>query len=684
MVRRTQILQPRHTSFAIVVAIAGCGGSHNVPGDEPLDLPHPPVLTVQVDGKGDVTSSLGGIHCGVTGVTCTATVVAGLAVTLTATPGPFATFSGWSGPCAGTGACTLTLHEDTTATATFGCGDECVAGSHQCSDPSSEQTCGNYDNDSCTEWGATAACAEGDFCSAGHCGGEHLLSVAPLPLDGEFGTITSTPSLVLCGEGGDACKVRYADGQQVTLTATSDDAATFDGWTDVFGSQPNVAHCIGSIDPCTFTMKARTSLLAVYCTSECPTGGVRCSGNTDVIEVCGHFDDDRCREFGPPHTCARGKLCTPAGCADGGIVTATAVGDGQVAIDGVTCAEATCTQGVTPGTTARITPIPAPNAVFIGWSGACTGTGPCTAGAGATVTATFGDRCTEQTLETLGGNYPGNPVALNATEAYWGDRREHTIRRQSRAGGAVTTIASSTDPVAMVADADHIYWLDFGNNEIRRFGNGAGQVLVPGASGIYRISIALTATHLYYHNGNTLARVPKSGGAPEVIATGMPLTYFGGVRIAVDATHVYWIEFRGEVAKVPLGGGTPVQVSPPLPSTDDPQSYTNGIALDADHVYFSRHDFPAIVRVRKNGGPREIVVRGREASSIAINADTMVWAGFGPPSAIRIGSRVVAPLTRKPGAFIAIDASDIYYTDVYADIRASSVYRLRRTQICPL
>src|SRR5678815_2332393 len=272
---------------------------------------HPSVLTVQVDGKGDVTSSLGGIHCGVTGVTCTATVVAGLTLTLTATPGPFATFSGWSGPCAGTDACTLTLHQDTTVTATFGCGDECVAGSHQCLDLSSEQTCGNHDNDSCTEWGATAPCAEGDFCSAGHCGGEHLLSVAPLPLDGQFGTITSTPSLVLCGEGGDACKTRYADGQQVTLTATSDDAATFDGWTDVFGSQPNVAHCIGSIEPCTFTMNAPTSLLAVYCTSECPAGGVRCSGNTDVIEVCGHFDDDRCREFGPPETWAPDKLCTP-------------------------------------------------------------------------------------------------------------------------------------------------------------------------------------------------------------------------------------------------------------------------------------------------------------------------------------------------------------------------------------
>jgi beta-lactam-binding protein with PASTA domain len=40
-------------------------------------------------------------------------------VTLTATPAAGSTFAGWSGACAGTGLCNLTMSADQTVTATF-------------------------------------------------------------------------------------------------------------------------------------------------------------------------------------------------------------------------------------------------------------------------------------------------------------------------------------------------------------------------------------------------------------------------------------------------------------------------------------------------------------------------------------------------------------------------------------
>lgn len=68
-------------------------------------------------GSGSVTSSPAGIDCG---ATCTANFNSGTVVTLTATSASGSYFSGWSGDCAGTAACTVTMSALRTVTATFG------------------------------------------------------------------------------------------------------------------------------------------------------------------------------------------------------------------------------------------------------------------------------------------------------------------------------------------------------------------------------------------------------------------------------------------------------------------------------------------------------------------------------------------------------------------------------------
>ncbi len=61
-------------------------------------------------------SPAAGINCG---ATCSQSVTAGTALTLTATPAAGSTFAGWSGACSGTGTCTVTVNAATTVTATF-------------------------------------------------------------------------------------------------------------------------------------------------------------------------------------------------------------------------------------------------------------------------------------------------------------------------------------------------------------------------------------------------------------------------------------------------------------------------------------------------------------------------------------------------------------------------------------
>ncbi|MBI4571681.1 MAG: hypothetical protein HY713_00005, partial [candidate division NC10 bacterium] len=74
-------------------------------------------LAVNVIGPGTVTSAPEGINC--SSGTCVATFPPGTTVSLSATPGAAAVFDGWSGACAGTGGCSVTLTTGQTVSAMF-------------------------------------------------------------------------------------------------------------------------------------------------------------------------------------------------------------------------------------------------------------------------------------------------------------------------------------------------------------------------------------------------------------------------------------------------------------------------------------------------------------------------------------------------------------------------------------
>lgn len=656
------------------------------PGDGPQG-PSFAKLKVKVTGKGEVDAPEISIYCG---FACSTTLPTGRRITLTAAPGHGATFAGWGGPCTGTDpTCTFTLpggSDETEVTAEFagGCEDECTEGSSECMTEDTQRACGNFDDDSCLEWGEPTRCAGAETCTYSHCGDYHALAVVPLPLDGQIGTITSTPEAIECGVGGELCERSFIDGYQITLTATSDADATFDGWALLPFGQTNGMACVGSTAPCTVTMSEATTLAARYCTSACPAGGVRCSGNTDVIETCGQFDDDRCTEFGPAVTCPAGELCTLDGCAAGAIATATASGRGKVAIDGVTCAEASCTQGVAAGKTAQITAVAEPSTVLAGWSGACSGTGACAIAGGATATAAFADRCAESVLVTFPQVFVDNAVAVGPTDLYWTDRTAGALRRRPLAGGATTTISTSPPPFDLVSDATHLYWLsndsyEHNRSELRRFGPGGEELLLRSANNELYGAMAISPTHIYFHDGTELRRMPKAGGASELIASNLDMAGYGGMRIATDATHVYWIDRVGTLKRAPLAGGASEQLSAALnPYSEHLQN--EGLALDADHVYWSQIGRHRIVRVAKTGGPIETVVNNTFAFTLAIDGDTLLWSSDGI-WATRLGSGVITQLSRRnAGQGLAVTRDAVFYAA--GDAQAAVLATVPRTTTC--
>ncbi len=75
------------------------------------------VLTTAVSGNGSVTAT--GISCSSTGGDCTETLASGTAVTVTPAAAVGSVFSGWTGDCTGTGACTVSLTRARAVGATF-------------------------------------------------------------------------------------------------------------------------------------------------------------------------------------------------------------------------------------------------------------------------------------------------------------------------------------------------------------------------------------------------------------------------------------------------------------------------------------------------------------------------------------------------------------------------------------
>lgn len=134
------------------------------------------------------------------------------------------------------------------------------------------------------------------------------------------GTVTSSPAGITCDP---TCTASFASGTAVTLTATPGAGSTFTGWSGA---------CSGAQLMCTVTVDGPKSLSAV-------------------------FDQAAAQTF-PLAVSTTGS---------GTITSAPAA---------ISCG-ATCAGRFPSGASVTLTASPAPGWSFVGWSGACTGSGPC-------------------------------------------------------------------------------------------------------------------------------------------------------------------------------------------------------------------------------------------------------------------------------------------------------------------
>ena len=233
------------------------------------------------------------------------------------------------------------------------------------------------------------------------------------------GAVTSNPPGINCGP---TCSAPFDSGTVVTLTATPATGSTFDGWTG--------GGCTGT-DPCTITLTASTTVFARFGVTSGGTqftlsvtrqgsgsgtvtsspAGIDCGGTCSAA-----FDSGTVVTLtATPATGSTFDGWTGGGCAGTGpctltltadtTVTATfsvrrvtlsvfrqGLGSGTVASSpaGIDCG-ATCSATYDSGTVVTLTATPGLLSAFVGWSGGCSGTGPCTVTltGNTSVTATF-------------------------------------------------------------------------------------------------------------------------------------------------------------------------------------------------------------------------------------------------------------------------------------------------------
>ena len=348
-------------------------------------------VLVDGDGPGSVTSNPAGIDCSDIDVECFAEFDEGTRVTLTATPGPNAIFTGWSESCTGiSSTCVVNMTEFRSVIATFDA------------------------------------------------------AVLDVTVEGDgLGTVASSPGGIECEFD---CTETYPAGTVVTLTATPEPDATFAGWSGA---------CTGS-GTCVVTMNGDIAVTANFDTANVTVAKAGDGSGTVISSPAGINCGNDCTEPYLPGTvvtltanpsvtsvfvgwsgaCSGTGTCVITAGTDASVtatfdtarLTVTKAGDGGGTVSsspaGIVC-PTDCNELYRPGTSVTLTAVSAANAVFSGWSGACTGTGTCLLPmtTDTSVTATFDTAILSVTRAGLGAGtvtstLPGIACGLDCSESY--------------------------------------------------------------------------------------------------------------------------------------------------------------------------------------------------------------------------------------------------------------------------
>ena len=502
-------------------------------------------LTFAGAGGGTVTSVPTGLSCT---ASCSKGFAQGASVTLTATPDGTSVFTSWSGACSGSGSCVLDMSLAKAVTATFQPGQ--------------------------------------------------LLTVTPA--GSGSGTVTSDLTGINCGL---SCSANYLPGTMVTLSASPDvSSSTFTTWTGE-GCTGN-GTCVVTLDQArnvtaTFTLVQRALALSVIgngtvtdapgpiaCTGPVPDAGT-CNSTyqhgTDVQLVATPVANWALTSWSG--ACTGTDICVVSMTADQAVTatferinrTVTVAKDGSGTglvtsdVAGIACGD-DCAEGYNQGDAVVLSAAADPGSVFTGWSGACTGTGPCSLmiDAAKNVTATFELLHTLTVVANGTGHVTSDVGGINcpATSCVSSDRPHNThviLTATPDPGFAFTGWSgggcSGTNPTCDVTmDSDKTVTASFGSAvtlTVTTGGTGTGTVTTPPTN---EINCPSTCAHDFAQNASVTMHA-AAGGSSEFTGwssgdTGFTCMGTGDCTVTMDIARNVTATFQADLVLQITRGGT--------------------------------------------------------------------------------------------------------------------------------
>ena len=185
-----------------------------------------------------------------------------------------------------------------------------------------------------------------------------------------------------------------------------------------------------------------------------------------------------------------------------------------------------------------------------------------------------------------------DPLTVDLTskvDYLYGEAIESAVRRVADAF-AVATGQPGVGSIA--AHSGFVFWTTASDLVMVELSTGTTTTLASGRS--EPRGVAVDATHVYWVEGawtapQTVQRIPRAGGAVEPLSSG------DAMDIAIDATDIYVADCRGStIWRMPKAGGTPQTLV-----TGGPAAYPWDIAVDALEVFWSNEGDGAVGKVAK-------------------------------------------------------------------------------------
>ncbi len=274
-----------------------------------------------------------------------------------------------------------------------------------------------------------------------------------------------------------------------------------------------------------------------------------------------------------------------------------------------------------------------------------------------------------QAVVLVGEQAGARLLAVDAEHIYWTtssglNAATETIWKLAKTGGEPSAVVRDVASLGFIAAHDgDLYWSLSAAGQIYRLPRGAVAAQLVSSLG-RPTQLAVNGHGIYWldSSAGTVMRANTDGSAAAPVAEGQR----GLVQLQLDDSNVFWMNNEGHkvlaysVMKAPLAGG-------PVTSIFGDQSYAQGFAIDAEHVYITTMN--QLLRVGKDGtGLRLIATEESVTGAPAVDSTRVYWTVStpgGPSSVMSAPKSDSTPATLAAGltfpVAVAADLTSVYW-----------------------